>query len=151
MSTRYLTSTRTQALDARLSSRDLAITRTVCSLRYLSGSQLQRMHIPDGTPLGRVRTSRRVLARLTKLSVLARLERRIGGPLGPGSGDYVYTLGVGGQRVAQLHGWLPTRRSRQPLAPGLAFLAHRLQVAELHVRVMEGVHSGRYELQLLQA
>ncbi len=44
------------------------------------------------------RIARRVLARLTELGVLARLERRIGG-LRAGSSGYVYYLGPAGQRL----------------------------------------------------
>jgi hypothetical protein len=146
---RYLTAARALELTAQLSERDLAITRTVCSLRCVSGSQLQRIHVPGGTPLGRVRTARRVLARLVELDVLARLTRRVGGPLGPGSDDYTYVLGLGGQRLARSRGWLSPGRGRRPAEIGLTFLAHRLAVSELHARVVEGAREGHYAIEAL--
>jgi hypothetical protein len=149
MSTRYLTAARALELAGKLSARDLAIAKTVCSLRCVSGSQLQRIHVPGGTPLGRVRTARRVLARLVELDVLARLSRRVGGPLGPGSDDYTYVLGLGGQRLARARGWLPPGRARKPAEIGLTFLAHRLAVAELHTLVIEGAQQGRYTIEAL--
>ena len=148
MSARYLTAARVCELENHLTPRDIAITQTVCALRCVSGSQLQRMHIPDGTPLGRSRTTRRVLARLVELDVLARLERRIGGPLGPGSDEYTYVLGLGGQRLARSRGWLPPGRGRRPAEIGLTFMAHRLAVSELHARVIAGAQ-GRYEIEVL--
>lgn len=148
---RYLTAARALELSNQLTPRDLAITQTVSSLRCVSGSQLQRMHIPSGTPLGRSRTARRILRRLTTLDVLARLERRIGGPLGPGSDDYTYVLGLGGQRLARFRGWLPHGRGRRPAEFGLTFLAHRLAVSELHARIIEGAQEGRYEIEALTA
>jgi hypothetical protein len=150
MSTHYLTAARALELAAQLTQRDLAIAQTVCSLRCVSGSQLQRLHVPGGTPLGRVRTARRVLARLVELDVLARLGRRVGGPLGPGSDDYTYVLGLGGQRLARSRGWLPPGRARRPAEIGLAFIAHRLAVAELHARVIEGARENdRYAIEVL--
>jgi hypothetical protein len=149
MSRTYLTAARALELSHQLSSRDLAITQTVCSLRCVSGSQLQRIHVPGGTPLGRVRTARRLLRRLVELDVLARLNRRVGGPLGPGSDDYTYVLGLGGQRLARARGWLPPGRGRRPAEIGLSFLAHRLAVTELHTRVIVGAQEGRYEIEAL--
>lgn len=147
--TAYLTAIRLLELGGRLSRRDLSIARSVASLRFISGSQLQRIHVPGGTPLGRVRTTRRVLGRLVELDILARLPRRIGGPLGPGSDDYTYVLGLAGQHLARVRGWLPPGRARQPAELGLAFLAHHLAVAELHTRIIEGEHQGRYAIQAL--
>lgn len=149
MSSRYLTAARALELAGQLTPRDLAITQTVSSLRCVSGSQLQRIHVPGGTPLGRVRTARRLLRRLADLDVLARLDRRVGGPLGPGSDDYTYILGLGGQRLARSRGWLPPGRGRKPAEFGLAFLAHRLAVSELHARIIEGAREGRYNIEAL--
>jgi hypothetical protein len=149
MSRRNLTATRVRELDGLLTPRDHAIAESVGSLRCVSGSQLQRMHVPDGTPLGRSRTTRRVLARLATLDVLARLQRRVGGPLGPGSDDYTYVLGLAGQRLARSRGWLPPGRGRRPAEFGLTFLAHRLAVSELHARIIEGARAGRFEIEAL--
>jgi hypothetical protein len=151
MTQRYHTPTRVRELETQLTRRDRAIIQTVCSLRCVSGSQLQRMHVPSGTPLSRVRTARRVLARLVDLDVLARLDRRIGGPLGPGSNDYTYVLGLGGQHLARSSGWLSAGRPRRPAGIGLTFLAHHLAVAELHARVIEGRQEGRYAIEALVA
>lgn len=150
MTKSYLTAARAMELEHRLSVRDLAIAHTVCLLRCVSGSQLQRIHV-GGTPLGRVRTARRILARLVSLDVLSRLDRRVGGPLGPGSDDYTYVLGVAGQRLARSRGWLPPGRNRKPAELGLTFLSHRLAVSELHTRITEGAQAGSYEIEALDA
>jgi hypothetical protein len=48
-------------------------------------------------------------------------------------------------------GWLRSQRRRRPQAPGGLFLAHTLEVAELHVRLREAERAGRLELLALSA
>jgi len=132
-------------LDERLSQRDLAVVVAVAELRYLTTRQLERWHYPGATPLARARAARRSLERLTRLGVLARLERRIGG-VRAGSAGYVYTLDLAGQRLAAAHGWLPSGRARRVREPGHAFTRHTLAVAEVHIRLIEAERSGTLEL-----
>lgn len=141
MSGPYLTAARLGELDAQLSDRDQAILRRVSELRFVSGAQLTRMHFLD-VP---ARTARAALLRLTRLDVLERLPRPVGG-VRAGSAGYVYRLGAAGQRLAAVHGWQPTQRQRRAHVPGTLFVAHALQVAELHALLVEADRQGRIEL-----
>jgi hypothetical protein len=96
-------------------------------------------------PASNARAARRALLRLTNLDCLARLPRRVGG-VRSGSGGFVYHLGIAGQRLAMERGWQPMRRRRRSLAAGTLFLAHSLQVAELHTLLHEADRAGRLEL-----
>lgn len=82
---------------------------------------------------------------LLRLDALERLPRKVGG-VRSGSAGYVYRLGLIGQRLAILLGWQPQRRSRRALVPGSLFLAHTLQIAELHAELVEGDRAQRFEL-----
>jgi hypothetical protein len=150
MTARYVTAATVQALEARLSERDYAVLKSVSDLRFMSGAQLARMHFDGDGSAVRTRTARRTLLRLVRLDVLARLPRIIGG-VRSGSGGFVYCLGLAGYRVAMERGWQPLRRRRRSLAPGTLFLAHSLQVAELHTLLIEADRSGRLELLELAA
>jgi len=141
MSGRYVTKAVARDLDSRLTKRDLAVTRSVCELRFVSGAQLARMHFAGSDP----RASRRTLLRLTRLDVLERLERRVGG-VRAGSAGFVYRLGLAGQRLALERGWIPDRRRRRSRVPGTLFLSHALEVSELHTRLVEADRLGRIEL-----
>lgn len=141
MSGSYLTAARLGELDAQLSGRDQAILRRVYALRFVSGSQLIRLHFPDVPG----RTARQALLRLNRLDVLERLPRPVGG-VRAGSSGYVYRLGSAGQRLAALHGWQPAGRKNRAHVPGTMFVAHALQVAELHTLLVEADRQGRIEL-----
>jgi hypothetical protein len=146
MTARYMTTAAVQALEARLTERDIAVLKSVSGLRFMSGAQLARMYF-DGADQ---RTARGALLRLVRLDVLARLPRAVGG-VRAGSGGFVYHLGLAGYRVAMERGWQPMRRRRRSLVPGTLFLAHSLQVAELHTLLIEADRSGRLELLELAA
>lgn len=115
-------------LEESLSERDLAVLRTVETLRLLDARQLETLHFSDhATPLAAARAARRVLERLTAQRLLIRLDRRIGG-IRAGSASFVYGLGPVGERV--LHPGEPRRRM---LEPGERFLRHTLAVSQLAV------------------
>src|SRR5512142_702059 len=147
MSAPYLTSARLAELAAQLSPRDLTVLRCVAELRFVSGAQLTRLCFAEAGKdrLAEARTARRTLLRLTRLDVLARLPRPIGG-IRAGSAGFVYYLAPSGQRLASEQGWQPERRPRRSLSPGRLFLRHSLAVAELHVRLTEADRAGRFEL-----
>lgn len=138
MSRAYWTAKRLRELDARLSQRDRAVLGRVAELRFVSGDQLLRLHFA-GVP---IRTAREALLRLTRLGVLERLPRTIGG-VRAGSAGFVYRLGPAGQRLVG--------ESWRPHVPGTLFLSHSLQVAELHTLVVEADRMGRIELLELTA
>lgn len=144
--TRYVTAAVARDLDARLTDRDRAVIRSVLELGFVSGNQLARIHFAEADP----RAVRRTLLRLTRLDVLERLPRVVGG-VRAGSAGYVYRLGLAGQRLALHYGWLPERRRRRSRVPGTLFLNHALEVAELHTRLIEVDRTGRLELLELSA
>lgn len=146
MSDRYVTAAVARELAEQLSERDRAIARRVLDLRFVSGSQLARMHFADADS----RAARRSLLRLTGLDVLERLPRVIGG-VRAGSAGYIYRLGLAGQRLALEQGWLPDRRRRRARIPGNLFVDHALQVAELHMLLIEADRERRIELLELRA
>ncbi len=151
MTARYLTPQRLRDLEARLTSRDEVVLKSVSDLRFVSGAQLARLHFADaGDPASRARAARRALLRLVHLDCLARLPRQVGG-VRSGSAGFVYVLGIAGQRLAMERGWQPKRRGRRSQTPGRLFLDHALAVAELHTLLMEADRSGRLELLTLRA
>lgn len=146
MSGGYVTAAAVQHLAARLTARDLAVLQRVSDLRFVSGSQLARLHFADSDDLAaNARSARRALLRLTRLGVLARLPRPVGG-VRAGSAGFVYHLGLAGQRLAVSQGWQPERRRRRSQSPGTLFLRHTLQVAELHTLLVEADRSRSVEL-----
>jgi hypothetical protein len=151
MSGHYLTTAALRELAARLTERDLAVLQRVSDLRFVSGSQLTRLCFVDGAdPRANARSARRALLRLTRLGVLARLPRPVGG-VRAGSAGFVYHLGLAGQRLSVTQGWQPERRGRRSLTPGSLFLRHALAIAELHTRLIAADRSRRFELLELAA
>jgi hypothetical protein len=146
MTRRYVTATRRRELSGQLVARDLAVLKHVSDLRFLTGAQLTRLcFADDADPAVGARAARRALLRLTRLGLLDRLPRTVGG-VRAGSAGFVYCLGLAGQRLALERGWQPERRRRRSLTPGTLFLRHALQVSELHVQLTEGDRSRRFEL-----
>jgi hypothetical protein len=151
MTTRYLTAAVMDKLHRQLTKHDRAVLNSVSELRFMTGSQLTRMHFTDGPDAAAsARAARRALLRLTRLGCLERLPRQVGGARG-GSAGFVYRLGPAGQRLAVERGWQPKRRWRRSRVPGTLFLAHALQVAELHTQLTEADRSRRIELLELSA
>jgi hypothetical protein len=149
--TRYLTAAVTRELQTKLTDRDWKVLQRVAALRFVSGDQLTRLcFADDGTEAARARAARRALLRLTRLDVLARLPRSVGG-VRAGSAGFVYHLGLAGQALATRRGWQPERRRRRSLTPGTLFLRHTLLIAELHTRLVEADRSRRVELLELTA
>jgi Replication-relaxation len=149
--TRYLTAAVTRDLHAKLTDRDWDMLQRVAALRFVRGDQLTRLcFAEDGTEAARARAARRALLRLTRLDVLARLPRPVGG-VRAGSAGFVYYLGLAGQALATARGWQPQRRRRRSLTPGTLFLRHTLAIAELHTWLTEADLSRRIELLELTA
>jgi hypothetical protein len=141
----YVTRARVGALRERLTDRELAILRSLKTVRLATGGQLQRLHFTDlqGSPLSQARQCRRVLNKLTAWRLLARLPRQIGG-VRAGSKGYVYSLDVAGQRLSELRD--PVRRARSAWTPSLLFLNHALTVTEVYVQLVEAQRAGRGQL-----
>jgi hypothetical protein len=72
---RHLTPRRLRQLGAQLTTRDEAVIRSVTELRYLTGSQLTRLHFNGHAgEQASARAARRALLRLTRLDMLTRLD-----------------------------------------------------------------------------
>jgi hypothetical protein len=96
------------------------------------------------------RSARRLLARLTGLRVLSRLERRIGGRRA-GSAGYVYYLGPVGQRLMAYWQGRGLVRGRLRPEPGGRYVRHRLAVSELYVQIRLAANAGTLDLLSFQA
>jgi len=141
---RSVTTNGLAALERQLSERDWQILRYVSDLRFVSGRQIARLCFPDAGDMAS-RQARQACLRLTRLDVLARLPRPVGGARA-GSAGYVYYVGLVGQRLAIRRRWKPAHRVRRPREPGTLFQAHTLLVAELHVLIREADRTDRLEL-----
>jgi hypothetical protein len=131
-------------LGAGLSERERALIRELARLRLMTHAQLAVLLDTDQTVSG-LRSARRVLARLTDLGVLARLDRRIGG-IRAGSAGYVYYLGPAGQRLVAYWGGGGLTRGRFRPEPGGRYVRHRLAVSELCVQARQAEREGVLDL-----
>jgi len=131
-------------LRTQLGERDLAVLESLSHLRLLTGKQVQRLHVADGSPLTQARRARTLLQRLTTLRLVVRLERRIGG-IRAGSEGHLYALSGLGQAVLGVGG--PIGRRRRPMGETKPwFQNHLLAVAELAVELTTHTRDGRVEL-----
>ncbi|MGH3427188.1 MAG: replication-relaxation family protein [Mycobacteriales bacterium] len=148
MSASYVTKALLAALAAKLSNQDYALIKSVSDLRFVTSSQLIRLHFASHP---NTRAARRVLLRLTRLGVLERLPRVVGASRSGGSDAFIYRLAPAGQRLGMERGWQPSGRIRRAQVPGSLFIGHALQVAELHTLLVEAEYAGWIELLELAA
>lgn len=128
-----------ELLRARLSERDMAIVESISEHRFVTARQIEELHFSEhSSDLAGARVCRRVLARLNRDRVVARLVRRVGG-IRAGSASYVYALGPIGSRL------LDDGR-RRLVEPSALFLDHTLAVAETHVQLVKAARIGQLEL-----
>lgn len=121
-----------------LSERDVDVLRLLANLRLLTGRQLQRLVVADGSRTTRARRTRSVLLRLYERRLIQRLDRRVGG-IRAGSDGFVYRLTSRGfGALAQIDG-LPRRRVAGQ--PGERFVAHVLAVSELYVQLVDATRN----------
>ncbi len=112
-----------------LTPREAAILASVAQHRYLTGQQIEQLHFRDhSSPSTANRIRCRVLERLTKMNVLIRLDRSIGG-VRAGSAGYVYRVGTVGYRLA----YGDATQSGRTREPSAVFLHHTLAVAQLAI------------------
>jgi len=137
---------RLEALEAKLSNRELEVVAVLSEMRFLSTSQLERWVFEGATPLARARAARRSIAKMAELGIVRHLERRIGG-VRAGSAGHINLLTALGLRLAAVHGWMTPEQARRTREPGGQFVRHYLAVAEAHLCVLEAQERG--ELQML--
>jgi hypothetical protein len=131
-------------LRGRLGSRDLVVLQSLAKLRLLTGDQLRRLHVADGSPVTQARRARALLQRLADLRLVVRLGRRVGG-VRAGSSGYVYGLSGHGQAVLAVDGPMGGRR-RRVWETSPSFQDHVLDVAEVYVRLVEAERTDTAEL-----
>jgi hypothetical protein len=130
-----LTHGRARLLREQLSKRDLAVLRSLYQLRLLTSSQIQRLHVAEGSRLTQARRTRSVLQRLSELELVVRLPRHVGGTQS-GSTAQIYGLSGLGLAVLEVPG--PYGRRRRTVWETKPYFAgHVLAVAELCVGLTE--------------
>lgn len=136
-------------LEALLTARDSQILDSLEQFRALSTRLIQRLHFPVGehglhrTERTATRLANRVLLRLESHGFIARIERRVGGPV-RGSAGQIWHLAAAGDRV--LRARRGDRVRRRFIAPSRTFLAHTLAVAELVAAAKETGAAGAFEV-----
>lgn len=127
------------ALPPGLLPSDIPVLADVHRLHVITGMQIQAIHHGEGDAAKQRRV--RQLARLSKLKLLTRLARRVGGP-GGGSYSGAYSLGTAGQRLIE-----PDRaRPRKPWTPSSSHLRHALAVSQLYTDLRVAERDGSFEL-----
>lgn len=140
-----------------LSERDRAVLDSLREHRLLTTELLRRLHFSHHHPSAEGRThategaaavaAMRVLGRLERRRLVARLKRRIGG-VRAGSSGIVWQLGGTGERLLRvLHG---DPQRRRYLEPSALFTDHTLAVATVAVELCELDRAGTLELAALE-
>lgn len=138
-------------LTEQLTDRDVAILRTLRAHRLATTTQLQRWHFNATGPGAfadrktALRVSQRVLRRLEKHRLVARLYQRIGG-VRRGSDSMVWQLDARGDRLLSV---VDGDKRRRYVEPRKAFIAHSIAVTELATRLVEAKTDGRLEAVVL--
>ncbi len=135
----YATAAAVQAIRPQLSERDLAIIDTLGMVTVASSMHLEELHFDQLKASSRARQRSNVLNRLTKLGLLARLPRRVGG-IRAGSSGYVFALDLLGQRL------FGTTNVRRPPSRSWPYLRHALAVTDLYAQTVAAERNGRLEL-----
>lgn len=115
-----------------LTERDHACLGTLARVRVATTDQLYRLHFPGASR----QAGYRCLWRLSRLGLVRRLERRIGGVL-PGSSPAVYALDVKGQHLLEATGPGGGKRRQRPWTPSTPYLRHAVLVSECYVLTVE--------------
>lgn len=147
MTAPQLTRSVSELLEA-LTDRDLLILKDLEQFRLLSTRQIQRLQFTGhATISAATRTAVRVLNRLEGHRLIARLPRRIGGPI-RGSAANVWQLANTGERLLRRLSGQPERR--RYVEPSPKFTAHTLAVADVAITVLEAAAARRFEVLALQ-
>jgi hypothetical protein len=125
-----------EEMESNLSARDKNILITIQVYRYLTTSQIQRLHVIDAaSPSAALRITSRNLKKLKELHLIDTLARRIGGVYS-GSGSFVWHLDDAGEHFLRLID-NKARLHKASFEPSTYFLTHTLSVSECYVRLTE--------------
>lgn len=136
-----------ESIRRQLGPRDWDVLEDLARVRLLTGRQVQRLHVHEGSGLTQARRSRALLQRLYDLRLVHRMERRVGG-IRAGSAGYTYALASLGQHLTTGHGPAGGKRRRKPWDPSHWFVDHVLAVSELYVRLREAERDGEPKIVL---
>jgi hypothetical protein len=134
-------------LEHQLSTRDLEIIKSVELCKLLSSDQIRRLHFPGSmhsSSSTAERNCRRVLIRLTKLGLLSRMDRSIGG-LSGGSRSYIYGLGLIGARLVGR-----SKVVNYSSKPSPYFAKHTLAIAEIYTQLNEQSNRDNLDIGAVQ-
>jgi hypothetical protein len=131
-----------EALEDRLSQRDLSVLQSVAEHQFLTVRQVEALHFADHAPASGARITRRTLARLRRLRLLNTLDRRIGG-LGAGSQGLVHYIDVVGDQLLRRRSG---RRARRFHEPSRRFVRHRLAIVNTRLALIQADWQGEFEL-----
>lgn len=141
----YVTQARVAELERKLAPRDRDIIDSLDRLRVATTKHLARLHFADLTEGSAARQAPSTLRRLSDLGLVTHLDRQVGG-VRAGSASTVWSLDLAGQRLASACGPAGGRTCRRPWTPGVQFLAHRLDVSETYVKLVETCRKRGREL-----
>jgi hypothetical protein len=134
----YLSRRGLERVHEHLSERDLSVIYSVQEHRFLTTRHIEELHFADhASAEAAARIARRVLARLTRDRLLARLKRRVGG-VRAGSASYVYALGPVGRRLVA--------DARRFTEPSPLFLDHTLALADARTMLVRAHRKGELDL-----
>ena len=126
----------------RISARDRAVLPSIEQHQFLATRHIEALHFTDIAPSARSRITRRNLARLRDLRVIAALDRKLGGARA-GSEGMTYFVDVVGDRILHER---PGQRARQTHEPSARFLRHRLAIADAHITLIQADRNRQVEL-----
>lgn len=132
-----------ERVQERLGRLDHTLLQDIERHRYLSTSQIARLHFTSKrSPVAALRATNRALARLRDLRLISALERRIGG-VRAGSGSFVWRIASLGHRLLHAHDQADGQTTRRrEVEPSLYFLEHTLAIAEVHIALIEAQRLG---------
>jgi hypothetical protein len=127
---------RLESVQREISGRDRDILLSLQKCRYLTTSQIQRLHFNDSaTNAAALRAANRALAKLKGYGLISSIARRIGG-VRAGSGSFVWNLESAGIRLLHLMSGPANAPPRKRLfEPSPRFLEHTLAVAEAFLQL----------------
>ena len=120
-----------------ISERDKDILKSTREYRYLTTSQIKRLHFRGASSdIAALRSANRILAKLKGLDLLRPLSRRIGG-VRAGSGSFIWVLSPVGARLLAMQECAEDPKRKRFREPSHFYLEHTLAVAEVSIRLLE--------------